>query len=406
VRALVAGQRRREETLNRYTYDVEEVTERLDDEGGARKVETRRYEVFHVKGRPAQAGGRERSPGMLGLTVMPGRAALALFFLALLLPACGGGGSSTSPTPPTTTPVARAPVTVVVFYDEDGDGEAGASEVVRVPGIDVVIGDATAKTGTGGRAVVQAPLGAQTVALRTESLPAFYQPPAPLSLSVPTPDEVLLPLTLPIGERRPNVYMAFGDSITVGEGSSDGTGYRNRLDLRLIAHLGTSDVVNEGRAGTQTDEGADRVIRALRRRNPAYTLIMYGTNDWNTIQCQKGAPCDTIDEMTSIIQQVEDFGSLPVLSTIIPANPARQPQERNDWVRAQNGYLQDLARSERIPLADPARLFFASSDLTSLFADAVHPNDAGYELIAQAFFEAITGARSSTVGASFGFPRP
>jgi lysophospholipase L1-like esterase len=148
------------------------------------------------------------------------------------------------------------------------------------------------------------------------------------------------------------------------------------------------------------------VIRNLRGWNPAYTLIMYGTNDWNTIQCQKGAPCDTIDEMREIIRQVKEFGSLPVLSTIIPANPARQPQERNDWVRAQNGYLQDLARSEGIPLADPARLFFAHSDLPSLFADAVHPNDAGYELIAQAFFEGITGPRSTTVGASFGFFRP
>ena len=52
VRGLVDGVRRREEAVNRYTYDVTEVREQLDDEGRRRGVETTRYEVFHVKGRP------------------------------------------------------------------------------------------------------------------------------------------------------------------------------------------------------------------------------------------------------------------------------------------------------------------------------------------------------------------
>jgi len=54
VRGLVEGQRRREEAVNRYTYDVSEVKEELDDDGRPRSVETARYEVFHVKGRPVQ----------------------------------------------------------------------------------------------------------------------------------------------------------------------------------------------------------------------------------------------------------------------------------------------------------------------------------------------------------------
>ena len=52
VRALVSRQRHREEALNRYTYDVEETLEQLDAKGLVGKTETRRYEVFHVKGRP------------------------------------------------------------------------------------------------------------------------------------------------------------------------------------------------------------------------------------------------------------------------------------------------------------------------------------------------------------------
>ena len=299
----------------------------------------------------------------------------------------------------------------MVFYDEDGDGQAGANEMVRVPGVEVVIGDGVAKTGAGGRAVVQAPQGTQTVALRTESVPAFYQPPTPRTVSVPTNEELWLPLTLPTSE-RPNVYMAFGDSITVGEGSSDGEGYRGRLEQQLSSYLGTGEVVNEGRDGTQTNEGADRVGRALSRRHPAYTLILYGTNDWNTLSCQTqaGPPCQTIEKMRSLIASVKAFGSLPVLSTIIPANPALQPAARNQWVQEENRLLQDLARAERIPLADPAKLFFAQSNLPAYFADSVHPNDAGHELIARAFFEAVTGPRSLTgvsgAGAYFRPRRP
>lgn len=295
----------------------------------------------------------------------------------------------------------------MVFYDEDGDGVPSADEVVRLPGVEVVIGDATARTAAGGRAVVQAPLGAQTVALRNESVPAYYLPVAPRPVSVPTSDEVFFPVLLPISG-RPNVYMAFGDSLTAGEGSSDGEGYRGRLAEQLSAYLGTAEVVNEGRGGTQTNEGADRVGRALGRRRPAYTLVMYGINDWNTLACQAQAapPCQTIDEMRSILDEVKAFGSLPVLSTIVPANPALDPPERNQWVQEENQLLAELARAEGVPLADSAKLFFAQSNLPALYSDHVHPNDAGYALIAQAFFEAVTGPRSITTASSlFRSPR-
>jgi hypothetical protein len=66
VRGLVAGQRRREEAINNYTYDVEEVTQELDGSGSVTRVETRRYEVFHVKGRAVRKlvseNGRALSP--------------------------------------------------------------------------------------------------------------------------------------------------------------------------------------------------------------------------------------------------------------------------------------------------------------------------------------------------------
>ena len=53
-------------------------------------------------------------------------------------------------------------------------------------------------------------------------------------------------------------------------------------------------------------------------------------------------------------------------------------------------------------------MFFAQSNLAADFADSVHPNDAGHELMARAFFEAVTGPRSLTgmSGAYFRASRP
>src|SRR5204863_131056 len=61
--------------------------------------------------------------------------------------------------------------------------------------------------------------GTQALTLRRGSLPPYYVPPAAVSIGVPTSQPVLVPVTLPIGSNRPNVYMGFGDSITIGQGS-------------------------------------------------------------------------------------------------------------------------------------------------------------------------------------------
>jgi len=52
VRELAQKQRRWEEILDSYTYDVEVVRDDLDKEDRVTKRESRRFEVFYVKGRP------------------------------------------------------------------------------------------------------------------------------------------------------------------------------------------------------------------------------------------------------------------------------------------------------------------------------------------------------------------
>jgi lysophospholipase L1-like esterase len=328
------------------------------------------------------------------MTTAP-RASLAA---ALALLAGCGGGSSSGPTPqPSPSTVPGATVTAVLYYDENANGRPDVGESIRIPDVDVTIGGRTARTEkTTGRAVVTGvPAGTQSVSVRAETVPPFYavQAPAPVEVSLPGGAETMVGLTLPIEDNQTNVYMAFGDSITRGDGGSGG-GYPADLQLRLATHFGGAFVNNRGADSTNSFEGVERIRRNLNSR-PAYTLILYGTNDWNAPECQDNPSCHTVNNLRTIVQQAKAYRSLPFIATIPPTNPALTPAGRLQWVADVNNLIRPMAREQGAFLVDVEKAFLAAGDLPRLFSDHVHPNDAGYQLIAQTFFEAIAHGRAT-----------
>jgi lysophospholipase L1-like esterase len=323
--------------------------------------------------------------------------------LPLLWGAACGGGSPTSPPPPEPT----YSVSGLVYYDENANGRLDPGEAVRLPGVELVAGSASGRSTAGGQVTVAGVrAGAQTVAIRTESLPAFWVPGEPMTLQVPQAGGPLeFPVRLPIGDNEPNVYLAFGDSLTQGEGSSDHAGYRTRLRDLLGAHLGAAFLAVHARPGTFSLDGAARIPGRLTSFRPAYTLILYGTNDWNDQACQNAAPagCFTIDSLRTILDEVKAARSLPVLATLPPVNPALAPEGRNRWNDEMNGLIKSLAQAEGALLADLNAEFKAKGDLPPLFSDGIHPNDAGYQVMAEGWFKAITRARAA---AASGARRP
>jgi lysophospholipase L1-like esterase len=321
--------------------------------------------------------------------------------------ACGGGSSN--PQGPGTPSVPTHSVTVTVFYDQNANGQLDASENARVPGVQVVIGtgSGTSAPGTGLASVTGIQEGALSVGVRPESLPFYYQAPSPAPIQVPGTTEARIGLTLPIGDNRANLYLGVGDSITDGDGSSDGQGYRVRLQNLLGPHFGRAEVVKRGRQGDSSAETAEVMRRTLREHDPAYTLVMLGTNDWHDQTCQLHGPseCFTIDSLRKIVDDIKDWRSLAVLATIPPANPRYTTAAREDFYDQTNAAIKALAREENVLLADVNAELKAAGNLSGLFDDDVHPNDAGYEVIAQAWFKAITRARSAAASSSrrFGF---
>ena len=330
------------------------------------------------------------------------RAALVLAALALFLEGCGRANPATvvipSPSPTAVpTPASVHPVSGVVFYDENGNGVIDDGEDVRLPHVVLNLGGRSAESDAEGSFAASAvPAGTRAVEIRPESLPPQFRAGRVPTVAIPLPEgaRVPVPVVLPIGSNRPNTYLAFGDSITAGDGSRGSRGYRSPLQSSLRDYWGRADVVNDGVESTRSDDGAARMGGSLAAERPAYVLILYGTNDWNLSACHRVITCFTIENTRSMIRQAKAAGTIPVVSTIIPVNPAyvnRLADERNFWVDQTNAALVPMARAEGAIVADlNAAMRAQTPDLPELFSDHVHPNDRGYSAMADAFFRALT----------------
>lgn len=329
---------------------------------------------------------------------MNSRGAFAIS-LSLLVPACGGSGSTGPSTVPTVT---TRSVTFVAFLDENGNKVLDGNEVTRIPNVEIVAGGARGRTAElSGQIIIQVPEGSQTLDVTAASVPVFYRPPATTMIVVPSSTTINVPITLPLSSSaQPNVYMAFGDSITNGEPEvGDGQGYRAILQAMLRAHFGSGTILNEGIDATRSESGADRIGTRLAADRPAFTLIFYGVNDYNDRRCSFDLlPCFTTDSLRSMIQQVNRAGGHAFIATITPVNVGfddRAPESRNGWVELQNFYLRQMADQEGAVIVDLNTAFLKSGiPNDALFVDHIHPKAVGYQIMAQTWYNAITQAYS------------
>jgi lysophospholipase L1-like esterase len=318
-----------------------------------------------------------------------------LLSLAALSWRCGSSSPATSSNPTTGT------LNGVVFYDQNGNGMIDSDEPVRFQAAGVTAGSLSATSLPGGTvSIADIPAGMTTVSVNAQSLPPYYEADKNLTVQVPqeTANTIPVPVTLPIGTNIPNLYTAFGDSITVGDGSTDGTGYRGPLAQQLQAYLGAATIVDEGVEATRTNKGAARVEATLQQTTPAFLLIHYGTNDWNEHECQVAPPCYTITNLKVMLDTAKAANTFPFLATIIPVNVGfdeRVPPQRQTWVHNQDILIRQLAAQEGVVLVDLEAAFlqaFADNggDYQVFFSDHVHPSDLGYAIMVKTFLAAIT----------------
>ena len=201
------------------------------------------------------------------------------------------------------------------------------------------------------------------------------------SVTVPASGDVPVPARLALGSRnRPNVYLAFGDSITAGEGSSDEQGYVDDLGAQLTQLLGPRRHGERRRARDAQQRGPVAPAGQPRADPPRLRLDPLRHERLERARSAATAfPCYTIDSLRAMIQDTKSAGAFPIVgddpAREPAATPTATPTERNDWVRRMNDLIRQMAAQERAPVAEIYGDFMKQPSLPPLYSDFLHPND-------------------------------
>jgi lysophospholipase L1-like esterase len=180
--------------------------------------------------------------------------------------------------------------------------------------------------------------------------------------------------------------LAFGDSVTAGNGTSYG-GYTYYLEDLLNVEESPTVVINAGVGGEFTREGLGRFESTLRKwKDPPTVLLMEGANDV-TDSSGAGPLGSIVGNLREMIHIARDDHALQVvLGTVLPRRNYGNDQESpttSELVAA----IRDLAEEEDVLLADHYQNFLELEQWEGYFSDAVHPNHLGYQVLADSWYE-------------------
>jgi lysophospholipase L1-like esterase len=128
--------------------------------------------------------------------------------------------------------------------------------------------------------------------------------------------------------------------------------------------------------------------QALFKYQPQIVLLMIGTNDVDSNIDLSGAPTRLGNLIDDITTQAPD--ALLVVATIVPIDEV----DSNQNAVAYNAALPDLVSArakagKHVVLLDNYAIFAAQPNFETLLSDSMHPNDAGYAVLGNAFYDRI-----------------
>jgi lysophospholipase L1-like esterase len=194
--------------------------------------------------------------------------------------------------------------------------------------------------------------------------------------------------------------MPLGDSITWGVGSSTGNGYRAPLWNKLATDGHPLDFVGTGRAGSMSDpdnEGhsgykihqiAALADASLTRYRPNVVTLMIGTNDLNESYQVSTATA----RLKSLVNQITAAApdATVLVASLVVSTSGSEERYRAAYNQAIPQIVSEAqAAGKRVAFVDMRGL--TTADL----ADALHPNDSGYQKMADAFHRGVQSADSA-----------
>ena len=162
--------------------------------------------------------------------------------------------------------------------------------------------------------------------------------------------------------------IAFGDSLTYGTGAPPNLSYPAQLSKRL-----KQPVINAGVPGEITSEALERLERDVLSRSPGIVLLTLGGND-----LKNRLPAQTaFTNLEIIVNRIQNAGALVVVGGIsVPF-----------WDRGFSERYRELAEKTGAVLVD--NVYEGIMGDRSLMSDPIHPNGAGYGVMAGHFADAL-----------------
>lgn len=162
--------------------------------------------------------------------------------------------------------------------------------------------------------------------------------------------------------------ICFGDSLTEGVGASQGEDYPSVLS-RLIA----APVVNAGHRGDTTADALNRLARDVLEKNPRLVILLLGGNDFLR-QVPAG---DTRKNLETIVQRIQERGAMVAITGM----------KLGLFTDEYGAMMENIAEKFGALLVPQVTKGILTD--SKLKSDPIHPNGAGYRLIAERVAEKV-----------------
>ena len=162
--------------------------------------------------------------------------------------------------------------------------------------------------------------------------------------------------------------ISFGDSLTYGTGATKGMDYPSQLSRMM-----SRPIINAGVPGDTTASALARLEKDVFSRSPRIVLITLGGNDLKNGVAKEEAR----HNLKIIIKSIQDLGALVVIGGI----------EVPFWGKGFGEVYKQL--SDELGAVLIPNIFEGIMGNRELMSDRIHPNDAGYTMIAKRFYDAV-----------------
>jgi acyl-CoA thioesterase-1 len=162
--------------------------------------------------------------------------------------------------------------------------------------------------------------------------------------------------------------ICFGDSLTKGTGSTKGNDYPSVLAGRSGMH-----VINAGVEGDTTREALKRIEKDVSGHDPRIVIVEFSGNDF-----LQGIPMrETFENLDKIVDVIEQKGAMVVLVEV------RAGLFEDEYIA---GFRQIAKKKKALLIPNILKGILSNPSLRS---DEIHPNDAGYQIMADRIYKEI-----------------